>query len=137
MRQLRQPPAEILNRIVQHPRDGSQLVVAIIEPRWREIAGAVTPRDIGDKLHPLPNSSGNHPRNRRRSHEREPEGEQRGVHHGLKLLSHVSERQRHADDGNRGMLHRHGDVQHVDFQGVTVPPRAAESGASRIDDLRA
>ena len=37
----REPPAELLHRFVERPRDGAELVVAVAEARRREIAAAV------------------------------------------------------------------------------------------------
>ena len=55
---------------------------------------------------------------------------------GLQLLPDVGERQRHAHERDRRMMHRHRDVQHVDLQRVAVAPRAAEAARPRLDDLR-
>ncbi len=46
--------AELLDRLVERPRDGAELVVAEVEPARREVAGAIAPRDVGDAAHAVP-----------------------------------------------------------------------------------
>ena len=53
----------------------------------------------------------------------------------LQVLADVGERQRDADEGDRRMLHRHGDVQHVDVERVAVALGAARGQLARASTI--
>ena len=116
-----EPAAHFLHRIVQCAGDGAQLVVSIIEPWRREIACAVARGDLRNHVHALADARGHHPADRGRARQREAKGCQGRREDGLQLMPDVGERQGDAHDRNRGMLGRHGRIEHVDFQRVAVP----------------
>jgi len=53
----------------------------------------------------------------------------------LQLIADVGQGQRHAHERNRRMVHGHGDVQHVDVDGVAVTARRSESAFARLHDF--
>ena len=50
--EVRGAPADFAHRVVQRPRDGADLVVAIVPRRPRQVAGGVALRDGGNRADP-------------------------------------------------------------------------------------
>jgi hypothetical protein len=80
-------------------------------------------------------ADGEDPCDRGSADQRQAERPERGGQHRLELMPHGGERERQADERDRGMPDRHRDVKHVDLQRVAVALRATESGRARRHHL--
>ena len=135
-RLLRKLPPDFLDRFVQRARDRAQLVVAEPEPGRRQVALSIPVRDLRDQPHASTDARGQQPRDDGAAQERQTERRERRGEDRLKLVPDVGQRERHANEADGGMFHRHRDVQHVDLHRRAVAARAAKSGLPRGDDLR-
>ena len=120
-RQVGKPAAELVHRVVQDPRDGSQLVVAVIETWGCEIAAPVPAGDVSDRTDPTANPPRQDEPDGCSADERKTKGRQRGHQDGPQLLADVGHGERHANERDVRVLHRHGDVQHAHLERVAVP----------------
>ena len=111
-RQLGEPASELLHLIVERPRDGAELVVAEVEPRRREVAGAIARGDVGDGAHAVAQAAAEHERDHAGTGQRQTQRRQRRRDAGR---SAAERRSAGAPRARRRLrvLDRHGDVQHV------------------------
>ena len=86
-RLLGQPPAELLHRVVQRPCDAAQLVVAVIETRRAEVAGAVALGDLRNGAHAAADPRRHDPGDGGRADHRQAERRERRGSMRLELLT--------------------------------------------------
>ena len=134
-RLLGELPSDDLHRVVERPRHGAEFVVAVVEPRRREIAAAIPVGDLGNGTDPVAHSRREHPADDDRSGQRHAKCRHRRGENAPKLLLDAGQRQRDPHERHGGMNDRRRDVEHVDVDRVAVTPGFAEPSIARLDNL--
>ena len=96
--ELGRAPADFARRVVQHARDGADLVVAVVARRTRPVAARVALGDRGDRADAPAEQQRGVQASGQRGEEADAERHERNPADGGQLLGDVGERQRQAHE---------------------------------------